>query len=255
MKRRIFILLTALLVLSFGSFPALAQDDEELTISLKRDFGFALGSEIQGTFTIRASGPPDLNRVIFLIDSQPLGEVTEPPFQIRFNTGSYEFDNHTLNAIGYTQDGRELHSQLLLVEFVSPDRGWQTALKIVLPLIVVILGAVLLSAVFPLLFGRPKHKDLPLGAPRSYGLVGGTICPKCGRPFGMHLYGLNMILGKWDRCPHCGRWSLVRRASPQELAAAEAAELEMGAESSLSSTLSEEEKLRKSLEDSRFQDL
>jgi hypothetical protein len=255
MKRRIPLLLAALSIWISGAIPVQAQDGEEITISLKRDFGFALGGQIQGTFTIRASGPPDLSRVIFMIDSQPLGEITGPPFQNRFNTGSYELGNHTLNAVGYTQDGRELHSQLLLVQFVSPDRGWQTALRIVLPLLVVILGAVLLSAVFPFLLGRPKPKELPLGAPRNYGLAGGTICPKCRRPFGMHLYGINLILGKWDRCPYCGRWSLVRRTSPQQLAAAEAAELEMAAESGQSTPLSEEERLRKSLEDSRFQDL
>jgi hypothetical protein len=255
MKLRISVLLTALLVLVTGFIPAFAQVDDEIIISLDRDFGYSLGSEIQGTFTIRVTGPADLDRVVFLIDSELMREVTDPPFQVRFDTSSYELGNHTLSAIGYTQNGREFHSQLLLIEFVSPERGWQTALKIVLPLLALILGAIFLSAIFPFLFGQSKHKDLPLGAPRSYGMVGGTICPKCGRPFGMHLYGVNLLIGKYDRCPFCGRWSLVRRTSPDQLSAAEKAELEMVAEGGLSSSLSEEEKLRKGLEDSRYQDL
>jgi hypothetical protein len=233
--------------------PVHAQDDD-LLINLDRDFGYALGSEIQGVFTIHVSGPQGLERVVFLIDSRTLGEDDEPPFQLQFDTGSFELGNHTLNVVGYTNDGRELNSQLILVEFVSPDRGWQTALRILLPVAGVTLVAVLLSALFPFLFGRPKGKDLPLGTPRSYGLLGGTICPKCSRPFGMHVYGLNLVAGKWDRCPYCARWSLVRRVSSAELAAAEAAELVLSAEESPVSTLSEEEKLRKSLEDSRFQD-
>jgi hypothetical protein len=257
MKHRILFLLPALLFLICGFVPVRAQEqeEEEITISLDRDFGYSLGSEIQGTFTIQVAGPPELSRVEFWIESQLLGEDRNPPFQIRFNTGNYEFGDHNLKAIGYTQDGRELHSQTLLVNFVSPDRGWQTAMTIVIPLLVLILGAVLLSAVFPFLFGQSKHKDLPLGAPRSYGLAGGTICPKCGRPFGMHLYGVNLLVGKFDRCPFCRRWSLVRRVSPHQLSEAEAAELQMTAEGSLPNTLSEEEKLRKNLDDSRYQDL
>jgi hypothetical protein len=246
------ILLT--LFLTFLSVLLVHAQEEELLISLDRDFGYALGSEIQGVFTIHVSGPQDLERVVFLIDSRPLGEDDEPPFQLQFDTGSFDFGNHTINAVGYTNDARELNSQLILVEFVSPDRGWQTALRILLPVTGVTLVAVLLSALFPFLFGRLKGKDLPLGTPRSYGLLGGTICPKCSRPFGMHVYGLNLVAGKWDRCPYCGRWSLIRRVSSAELAAAEAAELVLSAEESPVSTLSEEEKLRKSLEDSRFQD-
>jgi hypothetical protein len=243
------------LVCSFTPGKAQEQGDEELTIRLNRDFGFALGSQIQGTFTIQVSGPPDLMRVEFLIDGQRLGADTEAPFQIRFNTGSFSNGNHTLAANGYTQNGRELHSRSLTIQFVSPDQGWRTGMRIVLPLLALILGAIVLSAVVPLVFGQRQLNQLPLGAPRNYGFAGGAICPKCGRSFGMHIFGLNLAIGKWDRCPYCGRWSLVRRASPQQLAEAEAAELRMASGEVLAASLSEEEKLKKSLEDSRFQDL
>jgi hypothetical protein len=58
--------------------------------------------------------------------------------------------------------------------------------------------------------------------PITYGLAGGAVCPKCGLPFSRSVFGLNLLVGKLSRCPHCGKWSVVGRASPEELAAAEA---------------------------------
>jgi len=71
----------------------------------------------------------------------------------------------------------------------------------------------------------------------------------------MHIWGLNMGLGKFDRCPHCGKWSVVRRVNPDLLAAsAEAAERAARQETAVSEPLSDEEKLRRQLDDSRFDD-
>ena len=28
---------------------------------------------------------------------------------------------------------------------------------------------------------------------------------------------MNMVVGKFERCPHCGKWQLTRRASPLEI--------------------------------------
>ena len=64
---------------------------------------------------------------------------------------------------------------------------------------------------------------------------------------------LNMLTGKFARCPYCGRWSIVRGASAQQLRAAEQAELE--AEKGQLPEASEEEKLNKALDDSKFQGL
>ena len=58
--------------------------------------------------------------------------------------------------------------------------------------------------------------------PITYGLEGGAVCPKCGLPFSRSIFSPNLLVGKLSRCPHCGKWSVVGRASPDELAAAEA---------------------------------
>jgi hypothetical protein len=63
--------------------------------------------------------------------------------------------------------------------------------------------------------------------------------------------GLNLVTRKLERCPYCGKWSLVSRASREALAAAEAAEAE--ASKPAIPEPSPEEKLRQQLEESRYQ--
>ena len=106
--------------------------------------------------------------------------------------------------------------------------------------LVVGLGATLFQAL------RGKPAPIPPGQPRRYGLMGGAICPKCGRPFPRHWWGLNAGLGKFDRCDNCGRWSIVRAEPFDKLRAAEAAEIEHAA---VAPELSPEEKLRRQLEE------
>jgi hypothetical protein len=64
---------------------------------------------------------------------------------------------------------------------------------------------------------------------------------------------LNMLTGKLTPCPHCGKWSIVRRASAAELKAAEEAEIPTHTAAGFEP--SEEEKLKKDLDASRYQDL
>lgn len=241
------------LVLSFSR--VLAQDSDGITLSLKRDFGYSGGGEIQGTFTLNATGSEDLDRVVFMIDDVVLGEDSQAPFRLQFNTGSYNLGLHTLRAIGFTAGGQELRSNEIRANFVTPGEGWQAAVKIILPVLAVVILAALLSAVIPVLSSRGKSSSVPLGAPRNYGLLGGAVCPNCKRPFVRHWWGMNIVVGKLDRCPHCGKWSVVRRAMSWELTAAEAAELELAQRSSPEPGLSEEERLHRELEESRFQDL
>jgi hypothetical protein len=249
----ISILIIAIFV---SSTTALVQGDGELTLTVSRDFGYSSGTgRIQGQFSMRVTGPGDLVRVVFLIDDQPIGEDREAPFSIQFHTGDYSLGVHSLSAKGYTQDGRELLSNVYRQEFVSAEEGWQTAIKIAGPILGIAFLSILLFFLLPSLRGRRNQPALPLGAPRSYGILGGTICPKCGRPFGIHLWGINLLVGKLDRCPHCGRWSVVTRVSGESIQAAEAAELEQAKEGTFQATQpGSPESLHKELDDSRFLD-
>lgn len=257
MKKKIIIPLSILAVLWFAAMhPVLASAQAALSLRLSKDFGYSSGTgKIQGTFSMKASGPDNLSRVIFYIDGKQIGEVSQAPFNLQFNTDSYSLGIHTLSASGYTTDGAELQSNEIKAEFVTASQGWQAALKIAIPIIVLAFGAMLFSALGPALMGRGKKSSLPLGAPRNYGALGGTVCPKCGRPYSRHIWGMNIVVGKLDRCPYCGKWSIARRATPQELKLAEEAELQMAQNESQVPTQSEEEKLRKELDNSRYQDI
>ena len=236
--------------------PGLAQaQNEGLSLRVSKLFGYNnfSNTQIQGTFSLQARGPDNLVKVTFFIDGNTMGEATQSPFKITFNTGSYDLGAHTLNALGTTGDGQEIKSNDLQVNFVSPQAASSTALKIILPILLVVGAAAILSAVFPWLLRGGKNEELPLGAQRKYGVSGGTICPRCKRPYAMHTFGLNLGIGKLDRCPYCGKWARVRRKSLDELRAAEAAELLQAQNAGGVPEETEEEKLRKEIDKSRYQ--
>jgi len=251
----IIVILTIFAALTFSH--AQAQSENELDLGLSRDFGYGgFGNDIQGLFSMKINNPPDnLTRVAFLIDGTSIGEDSEPPFKLQFNTDSYPLGLHTLSATGFTADGKELHSNEIKVEFVPASAGGKAALTIVIPIIGLLLLMVLASFVIPLVLSRGKSSNIPMGEPRKYGIGGGAICPKCGRPFPLRLWWINLGLHKIDRCPHCGKWSLVRPRSMAELRAAEAAELTQAQPGGAIGGESEADKLKKELDDSRFQNM
>jgi hypothetical protein len=248
--RKPFILILLFAILICGR-PALAQDEAELRLTLRRDFGYASGSgDIQGAFTIRATGPQDLQRVVFYLDGAPLGEAAQAPFELRFHTESYPLGEHSLSATGFTALGGEVKSNPVQVSFVSASEGFQSGMQIVLPLLAIVFGLLVLSFVISFATAG-KVKNLPPGTPRQYGAAGGAICPRCGRPFARHFLSLNLLVGKLERCPFCGKWSILAAQPLSHLRAAEAAELEAaGGESVPEET--EEERLRKELDQSRY---
>lgn len=251
MKKLSFGSLIAVIFSLVAVFAALAQSDE-LSISFSRDFGYSSGGgDIQGLFSIKVNGPDTLTKVAFYIDDTMIGEDVEAPFKLQFNTDNYSLGEHTVYAIGTTSDGNELKTQVVHANFVSASEGTKTAVRILVPVVGLVVIALLLAAVVPIITGR---KTIPLepGTPRNYPM-GGAICPKCERPFAIHLYGVNLGLGKFDRCPYCGKWSVVRRQPMQALRAAEEAELERAQETGSVQGMTEEEKLKKQLEDSKFQ--
>ena len=250
----------SLFIFVFCSFFLLGLTDQscpELQIGLRRDFGYSSGTgKIQGTFTISASGPQDLSRVIFYLDKSPLGDIAQPPFALRFSTDSYSLGEHTFSALGYTSSGCRLDSNSIRAVFVSAKEGWDAGLKIMVPILSLVFGVTLLmvaATVFSSDLASKKLRDLPPGAERKYGWAGGAICPRCKRPFARHILSPNMLVGKLERCPYCGKVSVVAVQSMEALRAAEAAELAAAGVQAKSET-SPEEQLKKDLDDSRYQD-
>jgi len=238
-----------------AAWPALAQT-AALTLSVTKNFGLNNGSQIQGSFRLEAAGPANLKSVTFTLDGQPLGQVSAPPFRFDFNTDQFAPGWHTMGASGQTADGPTLTATDRRFEFLSAAQAQSATMRLIVPilgivglLVVVGLG----SQLFFALRGGRSRSTLPLGAHRTYGVLGGAICPKCQRPFSIHWWGLNAFpTRKFDRCDHCGKWSLVRRASPTELATAEAAERKYAQPTAPQLELSPEEKLKREVDASRF---
>ncbi len=242
MNRFVFLLLLPCLAFSHPQ----TESAPALELSLRRDWGYGgLQGQIQGHFTLRAQAPEDVQRVVFYLDEDVLGEVNAPPFELRFVTDAYPLGMHTFWAEGYTADGRLLRSNRLRREFVAPSQGWEFAGRIVLPVLGVTFLALLLSALATLRGGKQAVAG-------NYGIAGGAVCPKCGRPFGRHWWAPNLVTGKLERCPHCGRWSIVRAASPEALCAAEQAAERPAA--SPAAIFDATEQLKKDLDESRYLD-
>jgi len=223
----------------------------ELTLKLSRDFGYGgFNGDIQGTFSMKVSGPADLVRVVFYLDTKMIGEVTKEPFNLQFNTDNYPLGLHELSAAGYSSNGQEYRSNVIASNFVPASEGSKSALGMMIPVLAIALIAILLSFIVPLITSRGKTQNLPLGAERKYGLSGG-ICPKCHRPFALPLVSMRLGLTKFARCPYCGKWSMVRVETIGKLREAEKSELGWGKTEVAEE--SEEEKFRKQIDDSKFQ--
>lgn len=254
--RRWFMLLS--LMAALGSIAATVTPPAiSYRLGLRRNFGYGGGSQIRGDFTLSLVPETGVSRVTFLIDDQPMATLNTPPFRFRFNTGNYPLGWHELRAEVVTADGQVLYTPTRRIEFVSAEVERQAMLRIVVPLLGGVLGLMVLGMGLQFfLLGRKASPSLPPGAPRKYGLAGGAICPRCKRATPLHLWSISLGVGRLDRCEACGRWSVMRRASPAELAAAEQAERQqaMAPVAGRVAPQSEEERLRELLDRSRFLD-
>ena len=227
---------------------AVRAQTEELELRLNRDWGYGgLNGEIEGRFSMIASGPDSLAEVRFLIDGEVVAVDSEPPFRFGFETGQFEPGRHTLSARGILADGGEIASGEIVRNFLSAAEAGEKTSGLVLPILVFALVIGVGSAVFPLVFGRGKKH-----VPGQYGLAGGAVCPRCRLPFSRSVMAPNLLVGKLARCPHCGKWSLAPRASRQALEAAEERLAQEG-EPQVAAQESEKDKLERLIDESRFE--
>jgi hypothetical protein len=246
MKKLCFSILISFVASILMVATAIAQT-EQLTLRMSRDWGYGgFNGDIQGLFSMKVTGPADLAKVTFYIDQTAIGEVSQAPFNLQFTTDDYPLGVHELYAVGISSSGTEYRSNVLKAEFVPATEGG----KMVLPILAVLLGAVLLSAVVPIVMSR-KRKPLPFGAERNYGFAGGTICQRCNRPYPLSMFNPNMVVGKLAACPYCGKVGIMRAYPIDVLRAAEQAEANLGKGPTIEE--SEEDKLKKNLDDSKYQ--
>jgi hypothetical protein len=230
----------------------LAQDGQ-YSLNLNRNFGFSSGSQIRGTFTVDVIGPEGIQSVTYLIDGQKMAEVSQAPFGYKFNTSSYPVGWHELSASVTTADGRTGTTPARRFQFVSAEEESAVTQRILLPMLGGVLVLLIVSMGASMLGLRSRSRsNLPLGAARHYGLSGGTVCPRCKRPFPLHWWAPHLLTSKFDRCEFCGRVGWFKPAGRDELAAAEQAELASAQPEQPVVEKSEEEKLRELIDESRY---
>lgn len=256
--RSSLIILTAVflaLTLFFAAArPAVAQDGYR--VNVKKEFGFANGSQIRGDFSISLIGETaNIASVTFQIDGEELAVVDQAPFTTQFKTQSHPDGEHQLGAVLTFNDGTTESVAARRFMFLSAEEERGAMKDILLPLLAVVLGLMVLGLGAQFLTGRGKPAGGPEpGTARSYGFAGGSICPKCKRPTPRHVFGVNLVIGKLDRCENCGKWSIMRAYPIDELRAAEAAEIKAGHAKAATAEKSEEDKLREMLDESRYTD-
>jgi hypothetical protein len=236
--------------------PALAQ--VALTLDVSKNFGYNLGSQIRGNFSMKVSGSADLQSVTFLIDGKAVGKAEAAPFVFQFQTGDYSVGVHELSATGVTAGGQTLSSPVRSFEFVSAETEQSGMAKVVVPLLALVGGifVVMMLFQFVLFRGRSKREPVAPGTQRNYGIRGGAICPRCGRPTPIHWSAMNMgIMTKMDFCDNCGRYGLLHPRPLAELRRAEEAELKEAQAQSPVHAHSAEETLKEQLDSSRFEEM
>lgn len=153
MKKRLWAVLVGLM---FWLLSVSTQAQEgELELSLSKDFGYdGLGGEIEGRFSLHASGPEGLVEVRFMVDQVVVAVDDEPPFGFQFDTGDYAPGAHTLTAIGILANGSTVRGPEIRRNFLSAEEARQATTRLIFPLLAVVGGLILLGSVAPLLVGR-----------------------------------------------------------------------------------------------------
>ncbi|MEW6715980.1 MAG: Ig-like domain-containing protein [Chloroflexota bacterium] len=248
--KRLIIPLCLFVLFVFPRASVAQTEDPSFALRLRRDFGYSSGTgRIQGRFSMIAEGRDDVVEVRFLIDDKVIGTVKEAPFKVSFSTSDYADGSHVMVAIGVLLDGGEVVSNRMERTFINAEEAWGETTNILLPLLGGIGVAVLLSAIGPLLFGRRSKQE-----PGVYNrFSGGAVCPRCGLPYSRSIWSPDLLAGKLERYPHCGKRAIVRRATQAEL---KAAEVRMAQKGSINTdgTEDETERLRRAIEASRFED-
>lgn len=192
MKRIASVFLIALIVLSAVQN---AFTQSEFVLSINRDFGYGgFDNKIEGLFSLTAKGPENLTGVGFYIDDELIGTDEVPPFKLQFSTNSYSPGEHRLYAIDHTSSGEDLQSNEIIRVFLSKDESRDAALGLIVPMIGIVLIVMFATAMIPAVFGRKEKVG-------EYGMLGGTVCPKCGLPFTLKFLGAQLVHWKIATLP------------------------------------------------------
>jgi hypothetical protein len=243
-----------LILVALIATPVFAQTQDDFRLGITKTFGFANGDQIRGTFTLYISGSTNIKSVQYLIDGSTIGTITASPFNLTFQTTAYSNGFHDITAIVETTEGKTVTTAARKIEFATADQESSSVGRILIPILAIVVLVVVLGAGAQFFFFRKKFVSMAPGTARNYGFRGGTICPRCHRPYSIHLWAVKLIYYKFDRCDFCGKWALIHPYSMDALRAAEQAEISPDYASAVPAAKTEQEKLREMIDKSKYTD-
>ena len=92
-------------VVIFSGFPMNAAGQNTLSLSLDRNVGIGLGSLIQGTFTLRGSGPGNLTVLTVYFNGEEVHSVESNSISWQFNTADYPSGSTNITLTGWDDQG------------------------------------------------------------------------------------------------------------------------------------------------------
>ena len=131
--------LLIVLIFSLFLFSSLSSAQEDVNLSLRRTFGMAFGSNIQGTFTAVGSGTENIVNLSLQFDNVEVAFSGSNSLSFKFKTKEYEPGELNITLLGYDTEGI-LYSTTKLVKIMTPTVSYIITISIIL--VVVILASV-----------------------------------------------------------------------------------------------------------------
>jgi Zn ribbon nucleic-acid-binding protein len=219
MKRNTLItILAVFFVLALTLRPAFAQI-EAYELVFRREWGVGLPGQVQGRMSLTLKGDLDaVAHVQYIMDEQEMASVTAPTLKFEFNTDDFEPGTHTFYANVSTKDGKNHQTPTFSVNFMAAGEAG----KFTRNLFIGIGALMLLVALLSFFLAKRQRDAMKAKGVSTNGLRGAAVCPKCSQAFTRSIWGINLVAKRYERCPHCGNWSITQRATQAEIDVAEA---------------------------------
>jgi hypothetical protein len=135
--------LTILALIILTCIPALyiAEADPTINLSLHKDYGYGMGQDMAGLWTLNAETSSDILQVQFYFDDQLQQTDNTAPFSWQFNTANYTIGTHTLKAIAHNA-AAESQTETLTRNFVEDTTNSILIIIIIIAVVIVALSVV-----------------------------------------------------------------------------------------------------------------
>ncbi len=125
-----------------------AQDEEILSLGIKKNVGTAFGDKIEGDFTITGSGPDSILNLTLFFNGTQVAFESDNQLTFRFDTKDYSLGLMNITLVGEDSEGM-VYTISISKEFISPAIGnW----------IIAIVGGIALISLGLKLYSYIKNK-------------------------------------------------------------------------------------------------